>query len=89
MAARARQHARQGKPNAHLSAAEVAVHCLPDGAATALLAKAMARLAFTARGYHRVLKMARTIADLGASARIESRHVAEALGYRGGDARRQ
>jgi magnesium chelatase family protein len=64
------------------------MHCLPDAAATALLAKAMTRLAFSARGYHRVLKVARTIADLGNNAEVAARHVAEALGYRGGDAPR-
>ncbi len=83
-AARERQRARQGKPNAELAAAEVALHCAGDAPAHALLAKAMSRLGFTARGYHRVLKVARTIADLAEARAIAAPHVAEALGYRGG-----
>lgn len=86
--ARGAQQARQGKPNAQLGAAEVVLHCGADAAARALLAKAMARLAFTARGYHRVLKVARTIADLDGAPAIGAQHVAEALGYRGIDPRR-
>jgi len=87
VAARVRQRARQGKANARLGAAEVAVHCATDAPGHALLAKAMARLGFTARGYHRVLKVARTVADLDAAATIGAAHVAEALGYRGVSAR--
>ncbi|MCC6869009.1 MAG: YifB family Mg chelatase-like AAA ATPase [Burkholderiales bacterium] len=86
-AARARQHARQRKANARLGPAEIALHCAVDAPTQALLGKAMERLAFTARGYHRVLKVARTIADLDGAVTIAPLHVAEALGYRGGDAR--
>jgi magnesium chelatase family protein len=50
-----------------------------------LLAQAMARLAFSARAYHRILKVARTIADLAGAATIAPRHLAEALGYRRSD----
>ncbi len=84
VAARRRQRERQGKANAQLAAGEVAVHCAADASAHALLAKAMARLGFTARGYHRVLKVARTIADLAEARTLSTAHVAEALGYRGG-----
>jgi magnesium chelatase family protein len=83
IAARERQRARQDKPNARLTPAEVGMHCRTDGAGTALLAQAMAKLAFSARGYHRVLKVARTIADLAGADVIAPRHVTEALGYRG------
>jgi magnesium chelatase family protein len=81
-AARELQAARQGTPNARLDAAGVARHCIPDAAGEALLARAMRRLALTARGYHRVLKVARTVADLAGAVGIEASHVTEALGYR-------
>ena len=87
--ARMRQRERQGKPNARLLPSEIALHCAPDAAGEALLAQAMTRLAFSARAYHRVLKVARTIADLAGDAAIASRHVAEAVGYRGSEARLQ
>ena len=77
-----RQIERQGKPNARLVSAEVERHCRRTPATQALLAQAMSRLSLSARGYHRVLKVARTIADLGASSTIEATHVAEAIGYR-------
>ena len=83
VAARARQRARQGRTNARLLPAEIARHCAPDAGGEALLAKATARLALSARGYHRVLKVARTIADLAGAHAISPRHVAEAIAYRG------
>jgi magnesium chelatase family protein len=82
VAARQRQHARQGKPNARLGAGEVGALCKVDRAGAALLARAIDSMAFSARGYHRVLKVARTIADLADSGTILPRHVAEALSYR-------
>ena len=66
-AARKRQIARQGKPNARLGPREIEAHCTPGPAATALVAQAMARLSLSARAYHRILKVARTIADLACS----------------------
>jgi len=88
-AARDRQRERQGKPNARLLPSEIAQHCEPDAAGEALLAQAMTRLAFSARAYHRILKVARTIADLAGATAIAPRHLAEAIGYRpGGDAAR-
>ena len=82
VAARSRQVARQNKPNARLTAAEVSIHCRTDRDGARLLARAIDKLAFSARGYHRVLKMARTIADLAGVDGIAPAHVAEALSYR-------
>jgi magnesium chelatase family protein len=81
-AAHAVQRDRQGKPNARLLPADIGRHCRPDAAGEALLAHAMTRLALSARAYHRVLKVARTIADLAGSAAIAPAHVAEAIGFR-------
>ncbi len=83
-AARARQIARQGKPNALLTPDEIDTHCLPDCAGAALLKQAMTRLDLSARAYHRILKVARTIADLAGDAIIRGTHVAEAIQYRRG-----
>jgi magnesium chelatase family protein len=80
--ARALQHDRQRKANARLLPAEVAAYCVPEAAAEDLLAQAMTRLALSARAYHRVLKVARTIADLAGCERIDVAHMAEAIGYR-------
>ncbi len=80
--ARDRQLERQATANARLLPADVARHCVPEAAAEQLLAKAMTRLALSARAYHRVLKVARTIADLAECDRINATHVAEAIGYR-------
>jgi magnesium chelatase family protein len=83
-AARERQLARQGKPNALLTPDEVDQHCLPDCAGAALLKQAMTRLDLSARAYHRILKVARTIADLTGDFIIRGPHVAEAIQYRRG-----
>jgi magnesium chelatase family protein len=80
--AHARAVERQGKANARLTAGEIARCCRPEPEAERLLAQAMARLALSARGYHRVLKVARTIADLANSPTIAPAHMAEAVGYR-------
>ena len=68
--------------NAEMGPVEVWDHCQVDESATALLQMAMRQLHLSARGYHRVLKVARTIADLAGSERIETSHLAEALQYR-------
>ncbi len=82
----ARAHAlqleRQGKPNALLSVAEIDRYCQPDSAAGTLLRAAIERLDWSARAYHRVLKLARTIADLVGATSIDSTHAAEAIQYR-------
>jgi magnesium chelatase family protein len=80
--ARALMHARQGKENAKLLAGEIETHCAAEDPARALLTGAVAKLGLSGRAYHRVLKVARTIADLAASARIMTPHVAEAIQYR-------
>lgn len=82
VAAHARQLARQGKANAHLTTKEVDRHCQTDTAGSALLKQAVARLNLSARAYHRVLKVARTIADLAAAETILATHIAEAVQYR-------
>jgi len=81
-AARAYALARQGKPNARLSPTEVDLHCALDTHGEALLRQAMQRLDLSARAYHRILKVARTIGDLAGQARVSSAHVAEAIQYR-------
>jgi magnesium chelatase family protein len=81
-AARERQLARQGKPNVELGTREVERHCRADGQGETLLKQAISRLGLSARAYHRVLKVARTIADLAGTEAIAASHVAEAIGYR-------
>lgn len=78
----ARQLQRQGKPNSQLSGSEIDRICQHDAAAAQLLQAAMLRLNWSARAYHRVLKLARTIADLANSDLIGQAQVAEAIQYR-------
>ena len=80
--ARARQMVRQGKPNAALGTQEIDAHCALDTAGEALLKQAIARLNLSARAYHRVLKLARSVADLAGSDAITTAHLAEAIQYR-------
>jgi magnesium chelatase family protein len=84
IAARERARSRQGKTNHALQGAEVDAHAGLDGAAATFLDHAAARLAWSARATHRVLKVARTIADLARCEGIEVGHVAEAVQYRRG-----
>jgi magnesium chelatase family protein len=58
------------------------VHCAIDEPGKRLLSTAMERLKLSARAYDRILKVARTIADLSTCERIESQHLAEAIQYR-------
>ncbi len=69
-------------PNARLAAGQIGSHVGVDGEARRLLRDAITRLRLSARGHHRVLKVARTIADLEGSARVRSEHIAESLRYR-------
>jgi magnesium chelatase family protein len=82
IAARTRQIERQSKPNAALASGEIDALCTPDEAGAKLLSAALVRLKLSARAYHRVLKLARTVADLAGAERIASPHVAEAIHYR-------
>ena len=74
--------------NAHMSARDVRSHCRLDPPVEALLRDAVNRLGLSARGYHRVLKIARTIADLAGAAELTVAHVGEAIQYRTLDRRR-
>lgn len=73
--------------NSAASAAVVEQMARPDKAGTELIREAADRLRLTARGFHRVLKLARTLADLDESDSVRRIHVAEALSYRGEAAR--
>ena len=85
-AARERQRARfEGTDivcNSDMRVSEVRQFCKLDEAGESLVRTAMSQLNLSARGYHRVLKLARTIADLAGSEQIQSVHLAEALQYR-------
>jgi len=81
-AARERQLARQGKPNSRLSTREIDKHCVPDEAGATLLKQAISRLGLSARAYHRILKVARTIADLAGAESLQGAQIAEAVQYR-------
>jgi magnesium chelatase family protein len=81
-AARERALARQGKTNQALVGREIDQHAHPDEPATQVLHTAASRLGWSARGMHRTLKVARTIADLAGAPQIGVAHVAEALQYR-------
>src|SRR3546814_19005342 len=65
-----------------LGVAELGEHVEPKPDASLLLQRAMQKLGLSARGYHRILKIARTIADLARNETVETSHVAEALRYR-------
>jgi len=82
--ARERQARRwgEGATNARVPASELGRRVRLDGLSAALLERAVARLGFSARAYHKVIRLARTLADLEGSDRIESGHVAEAVQYR-------
>lgn len=81
-AARARAQVRAGKPNAALEPREIERDCPLSKAGRQLIHQAMRRLSLSARAYHRILKVARTIADLDRSDPILPAHLGEAIGYR-------
>jgi magnesium chelatase family protein len=85
-AARGRQAARfEGTrmlANADMGPGEVRDFCRLDDAGKSLLKAAMQQLHMSARAYHRILKLARTIADLAGSDEIQTAHLAEAIQYR-------
>ncbi len=82
--ARARQVQldRQGCRNAELTGELLALHCALDAAAAKFLQTAAARLGWSARSFHRVLRMARSVADLAGAANVQVTHLAEAIQYR-------
>jgi magnesium chelatase family protein len=84
-AARRRQHLRAGKPNARLGQADTMAACRLSESDQQLLERAIEALQLSARAMHRILRVARTIADLDDSERIATAHLTEALGYRGMD----
>lgn len=81
-AARALMLERQGKTNAMLEPREIEQYCVLDSNGLDTLQRAIAKFGLSARSYHRTIKVARSIADLGGCACIERAHIAEALGYR-------
>lgn len=81
-AARARQLERQGMENARLGSRELDQVAQLDARGQALMATAMQKLDLSARAYHRILRVARSIADLAASPALQSSHLAEAIQYR-------
>jgi magnesium chelatase family protein len=91
--ARALQRSRfKGQPglyaNAHMAARDLRRHCRLIPPVESLLRDAVNRLGLSARAYHRVLKIARTIADLDAAGELTTTHVSEAIQYRSLDRRR-
>lgn len=80
--ARAAQVSRQGTCNAQLSDAGVQRWCVPDGSARRVLDGAMQRLGFSGRVRQRLLKVARTIADLEGAAQVNAAHIGEAVTLR-------
>jgi magnesium chelatase family protein len=84
IAARERQAARlgAGRVNATMSPAETRRHCRVDAAGRELLAEGHARLGLSGRGHERILRVARTIADIAGHERVEASAVGEALAQR-------
>jgi len=80
--ARALQVARQGKSNARLNNIEVDRFCAPGAQGRNVLERAMQRFALSARAYHRILKVARSIADLEGAVSLSVAHISEAIGLR-------
>ena len=68
--------------NAEMGPAEVRKYCQVEGSAQSILKAAVTQMHLSARAYHRILKVARTISDLDGSSQIGPAHVAEAVQYR-------
>jgi len=81
-AAYRKQWERQGKANSALTTKEIDRLCVTDEDGEGLLKQAISRLNLSARAYHRILKVARTIADLAGAAQITAGHIAEAIQLR-------
>jgi magnesium chelatase family protein len=82
IAARERQLARQAKCNQALLASEMQKFCILNKASQQLMTKVMQKFNFSARGYHRLLRVARTIADLEGVFEINESHLSEAIAHR-------
>ncbi|WP_461519263.1 YifB family Mg chelatase-like AAA ATPase [Porticoccus sp.] len=80
--ARARQYQRSGQLNTKLSNQQLRSHCILDDTQKTLIQRATEQLGLSARGVHRILKVARTIADLDQCENISINHLTEALSYR-------
>lgn len=83
--ARERQYQRNHKLNAHLASKEIEKICILNKDDAIFLEQALTKLGLSVRGWHRILKVARTIADLAKSENIERSHLAEAISYRSMD----
>lgn len=83
--ARERQLTRQGKSNQDLSIGELQQFCHLSDGSQQLLNRMMEKLNFSARTYHRIIKVARTVADIGAQEHIMQEHIGEAITYRSTD----
>jgi magnesium chelatase family protein len=82
IAARQLAYSRQGKTNARMAAAEVKLFCDLSDAGHQLLEQALEKFGLSHRAYHRILKLARTIADLAHAEQIQIAHLSEAISYR-------
>ncbi len=80
--ARKVQTERQGTPNSALAGRALREVCALRGDAEALFSRAIERMALSGRGHDRVLRVARTVADLSGEREIAVEHLAEALNYR-------
>lgn len=85
MDARKIQMIRNKKLNSQLSPKEIQIHCLLTDDDNEYLEQALIKLGLSARAWHRILKVSRTIADLDCSKDIERKHISEALSYRSMD----
>lgn len=85
ISARNHQLKRQLKANRFLGSKEIEKYCRLDKADENLLAQIMEKFGLSARAYHRILKVARTIADLSGQSQIQTQHISEAVSYRAMD----
>ena len=79
------QLARSGKLNAHLNSREIEQHCCLNPQDAHFLEEAIHQLGLSLRAWHKILRVARTLADMGQEPSLQRRHLAEALGYRAMD----